>query len=564
VSPSNVCSRKLSRQATFWLRRAPCLLLVVVFGSLAAQASTPVPSISIGLNFGGSTFGVDTAATPADANGAIGPRHYVEFINGSFAVYNKTNGAQVKRIADTKFWSNAGVTLATSDAVTDPRVMFDPTVQRWFASMVDFDANAPVDPTLEANDFLLAVSDTSDPTAGWHGFLFQADPDNGAFADFPTLGFDANAVYISGDMYQGEDNPLGASLVSIPKAELVAASPTIAHRTFHGVMDYALRGEVLQPATCIDGSSSGAILSVTDIGNDSDPHSNLVSFAVLNAGTPTATLTVSTFIPTLPWEVPDSAYLPAPSFAPIQPDNTDTLQANEARLSARVYAVNGVLYAVHNTMFNGHVAIRWYRVRASDHTLLESGTISDPDLDLFFPSVAANASGVVVISFNGCGLTSFISCYAMAGQTINDVTTFGNRILLMASATSYHDLYEELGLADTSRWGDYSATSVDPNDPNRFWCIQMYASDSDVWRTQITQMITVPVVTAPSLTINKSGSNVLVSWPVSPGYHLTSATNVTGTVTWTNVIQTSVTNNNQVTVTLPASAQRQFFRLQNP
>jgi hypothetical protein len=152
----------------------------------------------------------------------------------------------------------------------------------------------------------------------------------------------------------------------------------------------------------------------------------------------------------------------------------------------------------------------------------------------------------------------------MAGQTINDVTTFGNRILLMASATSYHDLYEELGLADTSRWGDYSATSVDPNDPNRFWCIQMYASDSDVWRTQITQMITVPVVTAPSLTINKSGSNVLVSWPVSPGYHLTSATNVTGTVTWTNVIQTSVTNNNQVTVTLPASAQRQFFRLQNP
>jgi hypothetical protein len=86
----------LSRQATFWLRRVPYLLLVV-FGSLAAQASAPVPSISIGLNFGGSTFGVDTSATPADANGAIGPRHFVEFINGSFAVYNKTNGAQVKR-----------------------------------------------------------------------------------------------------------------------------------------------------------------------------------------------------------------------------------------------------------------------------------------------------------------------------------------------------------------------------------------------------------------------------------------------------------------------------------
>ena len=31
--------------------------------------------------------------------------------------------------------------------------------------------------------------------------MFQADPDNGFFADFPTLGVDSNAVYISGDFF---------------------------------------------------------------------------------------------------------------------------------------------------------------------------------------------------------------------------------------------------------------------------------------------------------------------------------------------------------------------------
>ncbi len=124
----------------------------------------------IGQNFTGSTYGINSAAIPPDANGAVGTRYFVEFINGTFAVYNKTNGVNVKRIADTKFWSNAGVVLATSDGITDPRVIYDPISQRWFASMVDFDANAAGgggDPTLESNDFLLAVSLTSDPTGAW-------------------------------------------------------------------------------------------------------------------------------------------------------------------------------------------------------------------------------------------------------------------------------------------------------------------------------------------------------------------------------------------------------------
>ena len=46
----------------------------------------------------------------------------------------------------------------------------------------------------------------------------RADPDNGYFADFPTLGVDSNAVYLAGDMYHGTNNSLGTSLTMIPKA----------------------------------------------------------------------------------------------------------------------------------------------------------------------------------------------------------------------------------------------------------------------------------------------------------------------------------------------------------
>src|SRR5882724_7007242 len=111
--------------------------------------------------------------------------------------------------------------------------------------------------------------------------------------------------------------------------------------------------------------------ATSDIGNESIPYSNLVSFAVLSGAGPGATLGPSTFIPTATWMVPDSPYLPGPAFGPIQPDGTDTLVANEARFSAKVYAVGGVLYAVHNTLLNGRVAIRWYRIRSADNALLE-------------------------------------------------------------------------------------------------------------------------------------------------------------------------------------------------
>src|ERR1051325_7514370 len=526
------------------------LLLAAGLSTLAA----PVPSVSIGRNFSGNNDAGNPLIVPPDCDGVVGAQFFVEFLNGSFYVYNKTNTAVPLRIDDLTFWSNAGVTLSSSRGVSDPRIIYDPASQRWFASMVDYDANAPSgDPSLESNYFLLAVSANSDPRGTWHAFRFQTDPDTGYFADFPTLGVDGSGVYLSGDLYYGEDNPIGPALVSIPKSDLLATTPTIAHRTWFGVLDYDQRGEVLQPAICFDGSVTGRVLAPSDIGFDSNPHSDLASSTVQNAGTPAATLTASTFIPTPSWVVPENPYLLVPWFSVVQPDGLDTLVANDARFSANVYAVGGVLYAVHNTELNGRIAIRWYRVRASDNTLLEVGTVSDPNRDLIFPSIAANALGVVVICFNGCGpgAGNYLSSYAVVGQTISGTTSFGSPLLLKSSSTSYHDFLEESTFSDTSRWGDYSTTSVDPADPNRFWTIQLYPTystdfDCGIWNTQITELITIPL---PVLAIQHSGTNVLLSWPTAfTGYQLRSATNLHTPISWSTVTQPQQTNASQLVV----------------
>jgi hypothetical protein len=49
--------------------------------------------------------------------------------------------------------------------------------------------------------------------------------------------------------------------------------------------------------------------------------------------------------------------------------------------------------------------------------------------------------------------------------------------------------YERLDSQNRNRWGDYSATTVDPADPSIFWTTQEFVSAADVWSTQVTELI---------------------------------------------------------------------------
>jgi len=60
--------------------------------------------ITIGNNFTGSTLFTDAFTVPPDSNGAIGPAHFIEFINGRFSVYDKTNATRVQSMTDVAFW----------------------------------------------------------------------------------------------------------------------------------------------------------------------------------------------------------------------------------------------------------------------------------------------------------------------------------------------------------------------------------------------------------------------------------------------------------------------------
>jgi hypothetical protein len=160
----------------------------------------------------------------------------------------------------------------------------------------------------------------------------------------------------------------------------------------------------------------------------------------------------------------------------------------------------------------------------------------------------------VVIGCNGSSFSTFVSAYAVVGETVGGVTSFGNLILLQSGTASY----QNTDSSGTSRWGDYSATSVDPTDPTHFWTIQMYASGPSTWSTQISELVTAPL----DLSLSTSGTNVLAAWPTAAGgFQLQSTPGLSAGNVWSPVPQTPATNGNSVSVLVPALGNQQFFRL---
>jgi hypothetical protein len=233
------------------------LLGVVTLSLSVGSRIVSADDFTIGLNFRGLTLNDDlnlgsSNSRVADTMGAVGPNHIVELLNGAYAVFDKSTGAVVgTKISDAQFWKNAGITSFQLGQQFDPRVIYDSQSQRWFATQL-----APND---VGNGVRLAVSNDSDPTHGWKAVYIPVESREPAlFADFDTLGLNADGVYIGTYNLRGDGAPVDYSLFSIPKADLTAATPTLAHMTRFDGLTENTHGAVLQPAVNFGPSNGSA------------------------------------------------------------------------------------------------------------------------------------------------------------------------------------------------------------------------------------------------------------------------------------------------------------------
>jgi hypothetical protein len=335
----------------------------------------------------------------------------------------------------------------------------------------------------------------------------------------------------------------------------LAIPPIITNATWFGDLSTNY-GYSLTPAICFDGSARGDALAAASTGENHITYGPLTNETLIGAdisnanGPGAATLGAPLDLRVLPYTEPINWAA--------QPDGSANLVDGDAEFVANMYCVDGVLFAVHALQYGPHIALRWYRIRAGDYQLLEAGTISDPNLDLYFPSIAGNSNGTVVVACDGSSIDQFVSCYAVVGQTAGGgVTAFGSPLLLQTGFASYQNLEASGQLYAT--WGDYSTICPDPADQNVFWTFNAYADGPATWATQVTQLLTSP---SPQLSIASMGTNVLLSWPVTDvPFQLESAPSLTGSNSWSPVTTGVTTTGAIVSVLVPAASSATFFRL---
>src|SRR5262249_53572767 len=146
----------------------------------------------------------------------------------------------------------------------------------------------------------------------------------------------------------------------------------------------------------------------------------------------------------------------------------------DTRFSSHVVEQGNNIWAVQSVLVNGRDAIAWYRISVTTGSLVENGTIADSSLNFYYPAIAVNETGDVVIGFSGSSTTTFLSAYALTGTFNGTTTTLGNPQVVKAGTGPY---FLDFGTG-RNRWGDYSEVVLDPNDHQTFWAVQEWANTS--------------------------------------------------------------------------------------
>lgn len=444
-------------------------------GPDGALQTTSLPTITLTTiakfaGVGAGDYGFSPVATPPDTSGAVGATQYVQWVNTSFAVFDKATG---KLLLGPKpgnaIWSGFGGDCETHND-GDPIVQYDKAANRWVLTQFSLKIFSSGTAFLQC----VAVSKTSDATGAYYRYAFE-QPN---FNDYPKVGIWPDGYYISYNMFDSNTFAfLGARVCAMDRSQM-------------------LKG---QPATqvCFQQKSSIASLLPSDVDGGLAPAKGEPNF-FLNLGTNAlrmwkfhvdfktpnkSTFTGSTTIPVANFSLScgGTGWTCVP-----QKDTTNLLDSLGDRLMYRVayrrFADGHEALVVNHAVTAGQsVGIRWYELRDPNGkpAVFQQGTFAPDSSYRWIGSMAMDKRGDIAVGYSLSSASLFPSI-SVTGRTPDDPQGMleGERMLMAGGGS-------QTGLR---RWGDYSAMTIDPQDDCTFWFTTEYLKASGPfqnWSTQI-------------------------------------------------------------------------------
>jgi len=420
---------------------------------IAQKEFRPNVSATKGVDFDG--IGANGFA-PSDVNLAIGPNHIVQTVNVRLAVYNKSGALLSGPTNFTTFFAPVGGPCASGSS--DPIVNYDRLADRWVISDIGISGTFTE---------CVAVSKTNDPTGAYTLYSFSF---GGNLNDYPKLGVwptASNGAYLATyNIFTNGQVFAGSQLCGFDRAKMLAGNASAAQlcqQTPNNEGGY-LPSDLDGPTAPTDGTP-GLFLTW----QNNNPGQLFLRKLTLNFAAGTATMSSPTTI-----NVANSTLACSNTGGTCVPQKGTTQRLDTLgdrmmyRMAYRKFPDHERVVVNHTVDNGGPTAVRWYEILDISGTpvLNQQGTFAPDATYRWMASIAMDKSNDIAVG------------YSASSSTINPAIRFTGRVPGDPAGTleTEASILEGTGSQTTglSRWGDYTALQVDPNDDCTFWYTNQY------------------------------------------------------------------------------------------
>lgn len=472
---------------------------------LMGDTTSPAPSASL------LAIDDDGQVTVPDTSGAVGPNHLLVAVNSQVQVQAR-DGAVLASVTLDSFFSS----LDRNIFCYDPRCLYDAFSRRWIIS-------AAVNPGMSNAGIAVAVSVTDDPTLDWFRYFIPSDPTRLVAVDSPTLGLNYKWIALQANIFDATSGDfLESQVLALNKTNFYAGGSGDFARFKLPAGDY---GGSQVPATTLSSTEESLHFVKNWNGRfvDSGTGSSFGFLRVfsLTGGIGQELFSPGAFVGT-DQEAGSTFFTWADSVAG-DPDlgnqngTTNRIQLGDSRIQSVVFR-GGSLWCAQTVLLPAadptRSGVQWWELTPSGH-LLQRYVIDDAtgSWSYAYPSLAVNNHFDVLVGYNGFSSSVYASAYYAFYPNAGVLNEARSPFLMRAGTGPYVERFSV-----QNRWGDWSATCVDPLDDGSFWTLQEVATiptNRDLGRWSLQWAKVVPSYDL-QLTVSANASNAvpgqLLTW----------------------------------------------------
>lgn len=423
-----------------------------------APAAPAAPAPALLTTFTGISF---TGWAPPDCAIAAGPTDVLVVVNSSVALYDKGGNQRWQMTLDQWF-----ANVVQQHKIFDPRTLYDQYADRWVLVAGALGPN-----NTQISLFLLSDSATNAPNGNWHNYALDATVDGTVqtnnWGDYPTLGVDDKALYITANMFVFNGNFAYAKIRIIDKTGPYAGNP-VSFTDIPNLKD-PNNASVFTVQPCHTyGPNPQAQYFVSAV----FPGSNeLVLWTLTNPLAAAPTITAQT-VPVSAYDLPPKAQ---------QQTGGNLIDTGDTRLQNTVFR-DGSVWTAMTTRHNwgepqNRSALHWFQIDPVDLSgpaLQQEGIYGASGTHYYYPAVMPNDPGALAVVFCRSSDTEFVGAHVSGRASADAAGTLRPSAPMQAGLANYTSL---------QRWGDYAGIGLDPADPTIVWTYTEFADAAGNWST---------------------------------------------------------------------------------